>query len=75
MFLEKLPAVQELTRSEQSQLVEELWARWLPRDDEPTNAVFVELLEARMKHCRVHPETALTWDGGEQPIERPRQCR
>ncbi|MEO6788015.1 MAG: hypothetical protein ABI318_17965 [Chthoniobacteraceae bacterium] len=42
MILEKFPAVQQLTPSEKSQLVEELWEQWLPRDDEPTSAAIVE---------------------------------
>jgi putative addiction module component (TIGR02574 family) len=75
MILEKLPAVQQLTPTEQSQLVEELWERWLPRDDEPTNAAIVELLQARMEHYRQHPESAVTWDEVKQRIERLRQCR
>jgi putative addiction module component (TIGR02574 family) len=75
MILEKLPAVQQLTPTEQSQLVEELWERWLPRDDEPTNAAIVELLQARLEHFRQHPESAVTWDEVKQRIERLRQCR
>ncbi len=75
MILETLPSVQKLSPSEQSQLVEELWERWLPRDDEPTNAAIVELLEVRMEHYRQHPETASTWDDVKQRIERLRQCR
>jgi putative addiction module component (TIGR02574 family) len=72
MILEKLPAVQQLTPTEQSQLVEELWERWLPRDDEPTNAAIVELLQARMEHYRQHPESAVTWDEVKQRISARR---
>ena len=75
MILEKLPAVQQLTPGEKSQLVEELWEQWLPRDDEATSAAIVELLESRMAHYRQHPETASTWDEVKQRIERLRQCR
>ena len=73
MILEKLPAVQQLTPSEKSQLVEELWEQWLPRDDAATSAAIVELLEARMEHYRKHPETASTWDEVKQRIERLRR--
>ena len=72
MILETLPAVQKLSPSEQSQLVEELWDRWLPRDDEPTNAAIVELLQARMEHYRQHPESAVTWDEVKQRISARR---
>ncbi len=75
MILETLPAVQQLSPREQSQLLEELWERWLPRDDEETRTAVVELLEARMAHYRQHPETASTWEEVKQRIERLRQCR
>ena len=75
MILETLPAVQQLSPQEQSQLVEELWERWLPRDDEETRVATVALLEARMAHYRQHPETASTWQDVKQRIERLRQCR
>ena len=75
MILETLPAVQQLSPCEQSQLIEELWERWLPRDDEETRSATVELLEARLAHYRKHPETASTWDEVKERIERLRQCR
>jgi putative addiction module component (TIGR02574 family) len=75
MILETLPAVQRLTPREQSQLVEELWDQWLPRDDDATRAAIVELIEARMAHYRQHPESAPTWDDVKQRIERLRRCR
>ena len=73
MILKKLPAVQQLTRSEKSQLVEELWDCWLPREDDETRAASIELIEARMAHYRQHPETASTWDEVKQRIERLRR--
>ena len=75
MILEKLPEVQQLTPSEKSQLVEELWDCWLPREDDETRAATIALLEARMAHYRQHPETASTWDEVKRRIERLRQCR
>ena len=75
MILETLPAVQKLSPREQSQLVEELWDRWLPIDDEETRAAIAELLDARMAHYRQHPETASVWADVKQRIERLRQCR
>ena len=75
MILETLPAVQQLSPREQSQLVEELWERWLPHDDEESRAAVVELLNARIAHYRQHPETASTWEEVKQRIERLRQCR
>ena len=75
MILEQLPAVQQLTRLGQSQLVEELWEQWMPCDDDATHAATVELLEGRMAHYRQHPETAATWDEVKRRIERFRQCR
>ena len=72
MILEKLPAVQQLTPSEKSQLVEELWDCWLPREDAATSATIVELLEARMEHYRKHPETASTRDEVKQRISARR---
>lgn len=75
MILETLPAVQQLSPQEQSQLVEELWERWLPRDDEATRGATVAFLEARMAHYRQHPETASAWEDVKQRIEHMRQCR
>jgi putative addiction module component (TIGR02574 family) len=74
MILETLPAVQQLSPSEQSQLVDELWDRWLPRDDDQTRTATIELLNARMAHYRKHPETASTWDDVKQRLERLREC-
>ena len=75
MILETLPAVMELNSEQRSQLVEELWEEWLPRDDDDTRAAIVALLDARMAHYRQHPETASSWDEMKQRIERLRQCR
>ena len=75
MILETLPAVMQLNSEQRSQLVEELWEEWLPRDDDDTRAAIVALLDARMAHDRQHPETASSWDEVKQRIERLRQCR
>lgn len=75
MILETLPAVMQLNSQQRSQLVEELWEEWLPRDDDESHAAIVTLLEARMAHYRQHPETASTWDEVKARIERLRQCR
>ena len=75
MILETLPAVMQLNSQQRSQLVEELWEEWLPRDDDDTRAAIVGLLDARMSHYREHPETASSWDEVKQRIERLRQCR
>ncbi len=75
MILETLPAVMQLNSQQRTQLVEELWEQWLPRDDDESNAAIVALLEARMAHYRQHPETAKTWDEVKARIERLRQCR
>ncbi len=75
MILETLPAVMQLNSEQRSQLVEELWEEWLPRDDDDTRAAIVALLDARMAHYREHPETASSLDEVKQRIERIRQCR
>jgi hypothetical protein len=75
MIQETLMAVQQFSPREQSQPVEELRVRWLPRDDEEIRATLVVLLEVRMAHYRQLPETASTWDEERQRLERLRQCR
>ena len=61
----------QLNSQQRTQLVEELWEQWLPRDDDESNAAIVALLEARMAHYRQHPETAKTWGiGGNFNCER-----
>jgi putative addiction module component (TIGR02574 family) len=75
MILETLPAVMQLSPRERSQLVEELWEEWLPRDDDQTRSAIVELIDSRMAHYRMHPESASTWDEVKKRIEQLRQCR
>ena len=75
MILETLPAVMPLDSQQRTQLVEELWEQWLPRDDDESNAATVALVNARMAHYRQHPETASTWDAVKARFERLRQCR
>lgn len=62
MVIERIPAIEALSKDEQRCLLDELWTRLADMDtevagDDPLHA----LLEARMAEHRADPETASSW--------------
>jgi putative addiction module component (TIGR02574 family) len=61
MILDKVPGVQQLTRDEKWQLIDELWGQLLLLPDEQPRPEIVTVLQERMAEYRDEPSQGIPW--------------
>jgi putative addiction module component (TIGR02574 family) len=74
MILDKVPAVQQLSRDEKWELIDELWQQLLPPPDHEPRPEIVALLEARMKEYQQDPSQGSPWSEAKARLRAARRA-